>query len=456
MQEGVSAFTFMLFASEAIVLVVLSLFLLFNPPIPGRSVVDSNRSGGRLGLRKNPNPSEISKFAEQLIRNSTLTYIQSCVGSDYLQPLSHACLNQSGIGLTAIDSLDSIILTGDSDLYDKLYDFVSNKFTCEVNKYVSFHDLTSHVIGGLISAYALSKDKLFLEKAVECGHVAMKSFSNSRVPNAFVHGKKGTSKQNEWVNGISLNDASAFLIEMYSLSALSGDKSFKKAAKSFLQCIKELIELHNNIPLFVSNQCTANEAQLGLSSINAGFVSNLLRLHIFKRGQLTGNLVTTITNLMGSKTLKTLMLTPNATVARFDASFCEFVPLLEQISPTGNKFTSKILEKCKVLADEGFPQSSGILQKSYLDIDDKSMSFDSGLLENSLLKGEPLSQVIHTENLGDWTCGNVPCSRQGSAMIDFMPPEAVNRWAKMLLLDGSNVRYSNYVINEAGHIIPME
>lgn len=48
-------------------------------------------------------------------------------------------------------------------------------------------ETTIRVLGGLLSAYDLSRDAIFLEKAREIGDILIEAFADNGLPYPFVH-----------------------------------------------------------------------------------------------------------------------------------------------------------------------------------------------------------------------------------------------------------------------------
>jgi mannosyl-oligosaccharide alpha-1,2-mannosidase len=71
------------------------------------------------------------------------------------------------MSFTIVDALDTLKIMGLEDEFDAGRAYVANidesKFEEDMD--VSFFETTIRVIGGLISAYDLSDDKIFIEKA---------------------------------------------------------------------------------------------------------------------------------------------------------------------------------------------------------------------------------------------------------------------------------------------------
>ena len=87
-------------------------------------------------------------------------------GHDELRPVSKSYSEWFGIGLTIIDSLDTMLLMNLREEFQEARDWVAKSLTFEKNVDVNLFETTIRVLGGLLSAYHLSQDDLFLKKAV--------------------------------------------------------------------------------------------------------------------------------------------------------------------------------------------------------------------------------------------------------------------------------------------------
>ncbi|KAI6024434.1 glycoside hydrolase family 47 protein [Pisolithus marmoratus] len=90
---------------------------------------------------------------------------------DELTPLSNASTNSFNMwGVTAVDSLDTMLLMGLKDEYERALPIImNNNFSLPVNTAVPFFETVIRYLGGLLSAYALSNDTQLLTKADELG-----------------------------------------------------------------------------------------------------------------------------------------------------------------------------------------------------------------------------------------------------------------------------------------------
>uniref|UniRef100_A0A0A9A537 alpha-1,2-Mannosidase n=1 Tax=Arundo donax TaxID=35708 RepID=A0A0A9A537_ARUDO len=94
------------------------------------------------------------------------SYVTYAWGQDELQPQSKSGVNSfGGLGATLVDSLDTLYIMGLKDEFQKARDWVAESLDFDKDCEASVFETTIRVVGGLLSAYDLSADKIFLEKA---------------------------------------------------------------------------------------------------------------------------------------------------------------------------------------------------------------------------------------------------------------------------------------------------
>lgn len=87
-------------------------------------------------------------------------------GKDELKPISHTSSTWFNLGLTLVDALDTMWLMGLKDEFDEARNWVAHEMIIAQNRDVNLFETTIRVLGGLLSTYHLTKDNLFLERAV--------------------------------------------------------------------------------------------------------------------------------------------------------------------------------------------------------------------------------------------------------------------------------------------------
>ena len=98
-------------------------------------------------------------------------------GSDEVRPMSGGRFeNWSGIGMTLLDGLDTLELLGLHKEFEKAAEWVETRSNFDIDRSFSVFETTIRVVGGLLSAYELTKKQVFLDKAVEVGERLLPAF----------------------------------------------------------------------------------------------------------------------------------------------------------------------------------------------------------------------------------------------------------------------------------------
>lgn len=87
-------------------------------------------------------------------------------GMDELKSVSHQSSTWFNLGLTLVDSLDTMWLMGLTNEFNEAREWVANQMVLAQDRDVNLFETTIRVLGGLLSAYHLTRDNMFLEKAV--------------------------------------------------------------------------------------------------------------------------------------------------------------------------------------------------------------------------------------------------------------------------------------------------
>lgn len=109
-----------------------------------------------------------------MFKHAWMGYRKYAWGQDELLPLSKSGTSPYGMGLTIIDSLDTMWLMGLTEEFQKARDWVANSLNIvENHRRVSVFETNIRVVGGLLAAYHLSNDHIFLQKAVSYHGIAI-------------------------------------------------------------------------------------------------------------------------------------------------------------------------------------------------------------------------------------------------------------------------------------------
>ncbi|CAN0317850.1 unnamed protein product [Discosporangium mesarthrocarpum] len=161
---------------------------------------------------------------------------------DELLPLSKRGQDWFGLGLTIIDSMDTLWLAGEREEYTRCLKWVEHELRVDINKNVNVFETTIRVLGGLLSAYHLSGDNALLRKATDLGSRLSSAFSSrSGVPYSDVNlSTRRTFNPGHGVLGLSsLAEATTLQLEFSYLSRVSGDPSFAIKANQASESVEE-------------------------------------------------------------------------------------------------------------------------------------------------------------------------------------------------------------------------
>ena len=130
---------------------------------------NTNRShygGMKLGEPLQVEHTYRQKAVIKAFKHAWKAYKMYAWGKDELKPISKSSNEWFNLGLTLIDSLDTMWLMGLKKEFNEAREWVHSEMNIAQNKDVNLFETTIRVLGGLLSTYHLTGDNLFLNKAV--------------------------------------------------------------------------------------------------------------------------------------------------------------------------------------------------------------------------------------------------------------------------------------------------
>ena len=120
---------------------------------------------------------------QQAIRSEFIwswsAYEQHAYGRDELNPLSQRgqdWIAAGPLGITLLDSLDSLVILGLHDEYIRALKWVNQSLNFHLDGAVSTFETTIRALGGLLSAHALTREPILLDRATELGYRLLHAF----------------------------------------------------------------------------------------------------------------------------------------------------------------------------------------------------------------------------------------------------------------------------------------
>jgi len=187
---------------------------------------------------KNPKWTEAEKkILADSVRQEFLyawnSYKQYAWGHDQLKPLSKSYKDWYGTSLcmTPVDALDAMLIMGLKAEADSTREYIAKNLSFYKDIYVKTFELTTRILGGLLSGYELTGDRRLLDLAQEGGSRLLPSFSSpTGMPHVWVNLKTGA------VLGDSSNPAEfgTLLVEFGTLTKYTDENIFYGKAKQAL------------------------------------------------------------------------------------------------------------------------------------------------------------------------------------------------------------------------------
>jgi mannosyl-oligosaccharide alpha-1,2-mannosidase len=194
----------------------------------------------------------ISNDIRNGMKRAFQAYMRDAWKSDEYMPLKKKGTNTfGGKGLTIIDSLDTLYLMQLNSEFIKAKQFVESDFKFEGR--INVFENNIRVLGGLLGAYSLTKEDIFLTKAKMVGEILLGAFTQ-RIPCGVIDTHKpnwcGTQS---WAHGKAVNaEVGTLSIEFVALSKFTGDQRWADKIMEINQYWKEhdqqLLQMHIDIP----------------------------------------------------------------------------------------------------------------------------------------------------------------------------------------------------------------
>ncbi|CAD5126115.1 DgyrCDS14288 [Dimorphilus gyrociliatus] len=231
-------------------------------------------------IKKGPQ-NEKQRAVVNAFKYSWKAYKTFAWGHDELRPLTKSSSEWFGVGLTLIDSLDTMYIMGLHDEFNEAKNWVAKELTFDKNRDVNFFEATIRILGGLLSAYHLSKEHVFLEKATDIGDRLLGAFSSgSAIPYSDVNLKTRIGHAPRWGPDSSVSEVTTVQLEMKDLSKLTGDNKYATAVEKISNHILQLGKKDGLVPMFIN----ARTGQFrSMSTITLGARADSYYEYLFKQ-----------------------------------------------------------------------------------------------------------------------------------------------------------------------------
>ncbi|BFZ57885.1 mannosyl-oligosaccharide alpha-1,2-mannosidase [Savitreella phatthalungensis] len=182
-------------------------------------------------------------------------YKVSAWGKDEFYPRTKGSrfMVDGGLGWIIVDSLDTLALMGLKDELAIARDWVINTLTYDTDHDVNVFETTIRMLGGLLSAYHLTNDNAYLNKALDLGNRLLPAYKTATgIPTASINLHSGVPLESHDDGGASSTaEVTSLQLEMKYLSYLSGNAAYGDAAERVMEVVRQRPQTGGLVPIFI-------------------------------------------------------------------------------------------------------------------------------------------------------------------------------------------------------------
>ncbi|XP_077222261.1 mannosyl-oligosaccharide 1,2-alpha-mannosidase MNS1-like [Tasmannia lanceolata] len=221
---------------------------------------------------------------KQAMIHAWTSYEKYAWGQDELQPQTKNGVNSfGGLGATIVDSLDTLYIMGLHEEFQKARAWVASSLDFNKDYDASVFETTIRVVGGLLSAYDLSGDKVFLEKAKDIADRLLPAWNTaSGIPYNRINLANGHAHNPGWTRGNSiLADSGTEQLEFIALSQRTGDPKYREKVENVITQLHKTFPSDGLLPIYINPHSGASSySTITFGAMGDSFYEYLLKAWI--------------------------------------------------------------------------------------------------------------------------------------------------------------------------------
>ncbi len=137
--------------------------------------------------------------------------------------------------------------------FEEAKDWVSERLNFSINKDVNLFETTIRVLGGLLSAFHLSGENVFREKARDLGNRLLGAFTSpSGIPYSDVNLKSTRGHAPKWSPDSSTSEVTTIQLEFRDLGRITGESRFEDTVSAISDKVHTLEKVDGLVPIFIN------------------------------------------------------------------------------------------------------------------------------------------------------------------------------------------------------------
>jgi hypothetical protein len=204
-------------------------------------------------------------------------------GRDELKPLSNSGQdNWGGMGMTILDSLDTLWIMGMKAEFDEAKHWIESNLNFGHVGTVSVFEITIRALGGLLAAYDLSKERVFLDKAKDLGDRLVHAFSTrTGIPTGMINLATSTPSNGWSGNSAILSELGTVQVEFRYLAHHLKSSSYETTAMKPMKLMASKNPPNGLFPIKVRNDDGGfADSMITFGALGDSFYEYLLKVWI--------------------------------------------------------------------------------------------------------------------------------------------------------------------------------
>ena len=183
-----------------------------------------------------------------MMKHAWDNYANYAWGKNELRPISQkghdkSVFGSENVGASIVDGLDTLFIMGLTNEFNRGRDWIEEHLNLTgLSMELSVFETNIRFVGGLLSAFALTGDSMFREKALHIAEKLLPAFNTlTGIPHSLINIGNGQSKPNAWhSSGDSiLSELGSLSLEFTYLSEITGNPIFRQKIEQIILALKK-------------------------------------------------------------------------------------------------------------------------------------------------------------------------------------------------------------------------
>ncbi|XVE71908.1 hypothetical protein DITRI_Ditri10aG0189000 [Diplodiscus trichospermus] len=212
------------------------------------------------------------------------SYEKYAWGHDELEPQTKNGVDSfGGLGATLVDSLDTLFIMGLKEQFQRAREWVANSLDFNKDYEASVFETTIRIVGGLLSAFDLSGDDIFLQKARDIADRLLPAWNTeSGIPYNRINLAHGHAHNLRWTGGnCILADSGTEQLEFIALSQRIKDAKYQQKVENGIKSVHKIFPSDGLLPIYINpHSGTTSHSTITFGAMGDSFYEYLLKAWI--------------------------------------------------------------------------------------------------------------------------------------------------------------------------------